>query len=394
MARRGPSTPDAARAGTAALVLLAALGAASASWAAREKREDAFAATLLMEAASGEVLAATEPHRQWPPASMAKMMLMLLVAERLADGRLSLDDPVTTSVWASRMGGSQVYLRQGEIFPLREMMQAVVIASANDAAVAVAEHSAGTSDAFVALMNQRAKELGLPETVYRTVHGLPPARGQQTDLTSARDLAVLAREVVRYPQIMTWASTPKAPFRGGTFTLTNTNRLLGMCRGATGLKTGYHGGSGYGVTATATRGDLTFIAVILGARTKVAAADEAARLLTQGFSDYRVVEATSEGRAVGEPIPVEGGEAAAVHAVSAAGLRLVVKRAEVPKPQVEVRVPHLLSAPVRKGQRVGQLVVVSDGKSLGQVDLLADRDVAAVGWIGWVRRWWADQQEP
>jgi D-alanyl-D-alanine carboxypeptidase (penicillin-binding protein 5/6) len=394
MTRHRASTPVAARGAAVALGLVLGIGASDPSWAARqEARRPAFAATLLMEAGNGDVLVATEPNRRWPPASMAKMMLMLLAAERLADGRLSLDDRVTASAWASRMGGSQVYLRQGESFPLREMMQAVVIASANDAAVAVAEHIAGTSDAFVDLMNQRAKELGLADTVYRTVHGLPPGRGQETDLTSARDLAVLAREVTRYPQVLAWASTPTAPFRGGSFTLTNTNRLVGTYRGATGLKTGYHRTSGFGLTATATRGDLTLVAVVLGAPTKAAAAEEAARLLTHGFSEYRVVEATTEGRTIGEPIPVEGGEVAAVHAVAAAGLRLVVKRTEVPKPQVEVRVPHLLSAPVEKGQRVGKLLVVNDGATLGKVDLLADREVAAVGWRSWLRAWWSGDEK-
>jgi D-alanyl-D-alanine carboxypeptidase (penicillin-binding protein 5/6) len=353
--------------------------------------ERPFVATVLMDAGSGELLEATNPQQQWPPASMAKMMLMLLVAERLADGRLTLATPVRVSTWASKMGGSQVYLKEGEVFPLGEMMQAVVIASANDAAVAVAEQIAGSIDAFVALMNERAGALGLSNTVYRTVHGLPPGRGKDKgdDLTSAEDLGKLGRELVGYSQIVRWTSTREAPFRNGTFILRNTNHLLRSYSEATGLKTGYHAGAGFGLTASATHGDLTLIAVVLGAKTKRSATEEGKRLLTHGFATYRVVNATEAGRPLGAVIPVEGGDAPEVGAVAATTLRLLVKRSPASDPQVELRLPHLLEAPVRKGQRVGQALVLGGGRTLGQVDVLADRDVAAVGWIASWRRWWS-----
>ena len=372
----------------AVMALLLSLHLSSASVAAARPGDDPFAATLLMEAGSGEVLAATNPHRRWPPASMTKMMLILLVLERVDGGQLSLDEPVKTSAWASRIGGSQVYLRQGEVFPLRAMMQAVAIASANDAATAVAEHLAGSTDACVTRMNQRARELGLTDTVYQSVHGLPPGRGQELDLTSATDLAMLARELIRHRDALTWASTREAPFRGGKFTLTNTNRLIGAYPGATGLKTGFHRGSGFGLTATATRGDLSLIAVVLGGHTKRAVADEAARLLTYGFSTFRVVDAVNRGRAVGGPIPVEGGDDGEVRAVAAESLRLVLKRAESSRVQIEGRVPHLVWAPVTKGQRLGELVVVNNETVLGRVELVADRDVTATSWRAWWRGWW------
>ncbi len=353
--------------------------------------ERPFVATLLMDAGSGEVLEATNPQQQWPPASMAKMMLMLLVAERLADGRLTLDTPVRVSTWASKMGGSQVFLREGEVFPLGEMMQAVVIASANDAAVAVAEQIAGSIDAFVALMNERASALGLSNTVYRTVHGLPPGRAKDKgdDLTSAEDLGKLGRELVGHPQIVRWTSTREAPFRNGTFILRNTNHLLRSYPEATGLKTGYHAGAGFGLTASATQGDLTLIAVVLGAKTKRSSTEEGKRLLTHGFASYRVVHATEAGRPLGAIIPVEGGDVPEVGAVAATTLRLLVKRSPAIDPQVELRLPHLLEAPVRKGQRVGQAIVLGEGRTLGRVDVLADRDVAAVGWVASWRRWWS-----
>ena len=347
-----------------------------------------FVATILMEAETGTVLAESDAHRRWPPASMVKIMLVLLTAERVAGGRLSWDDPVKVSAWASHMGGSQVYLREGEVFPLREMTQAVAIASANDAAAAIAEHIAGTVPAFVDLMNQRAQELGLTETTYRSVHGLPPGKGQEPDLTSAHDLAQLARTAVTHREITGWASTPDAPFRGGKFRLSNTNHLVRWYKGITGLKTGFYYQAGFGVTATATRGDLSLIAVVLGARTKRSSLGEAARLLDSGFSTYRIVRATEKGRSVGPPIAVSGGESAEVRGVASAELRLVIKQADARQPKVEVRVPKLLEAPVQKGQRIGEVLVVSEGRTLGRADLLADRDVAATGWIARWRDWW------
>lgn len=351
-----------------------------------------FAATLLMEAGSGTVLLQTAGDRRWPPASMVKMMLMLLVAERVADGRLSWDDPVTTSARASRTGGSQVYLRHGEVFSLEEMVKAVAIASANDAAMAIAEHVAGSAPGFVELMNKRARELGLTDTVYQSVHGLPRDAGQEDDLSSAHDLARLARELLAHKDILAWTSLAEAPFRGGKFLLVNTNQLIRRYRGAVGLKTGHHRRAGYNLTATATRGDLTLIAVVLGAEKKAACADEAARLLTHGFSTYRVVWGATGGAPVGAPIPVKGGEVAEVRAIAGEDLRLVLERAAAPNSEIQARVPPFLEAPVRKGQPIGQVAVVSDGEILGQVELLAAGDVAAVGWLGRLRGWITGRQ--
>jgi D-alanyl-D-alanine carboxypeptidase (penicillin-binding protein 5/6) len=358
--------------------------------AAESRTEPPYVATVLMEAETGTVLAESDAHRRWPPASMVKMMLILLTAERVSSGRAAWEDPVRVSAWASKMGGSQVYLREGEIFPLREMTQAVAIASANDAAAAIAEHLAGTGPAFVDLMNQRAREMGLADTTYRSVHGLPPGKGQEPDITSAHDLAQLARAVLTHREVIGWSSMPEAPFREGKFRLSNTNHLVRWYKGITGLKTGFYYQAGFGVTATATRGDLSLIAVVLGARTKRNSLGEAARLLDSGFSTYRIVRATEKGRRVGPPIAVSGGEAAEVQGVASAELRLVLKQAEARQPQVELRVPKLLEAPVRKGQRIGEVVVISDGRSLGRTDLLADRDIAATGWVARWRTWWEE----
>ena len=225
-------------------------------------------AYVLMDADTGTVLVEHEQHKRWPPASMAKMMTVLIAIERVHEHQLSLDEPIRTSAWASRIGGSQVYLAEGESFPLGEMLKAIMIASANDAAVAVAEHIVGSTAAFVDLMNARAKALGLADTTYQSVHGLPPGKGQTADLTSAHDLAVLGRELMKYPEIMQWAGTASAGFRNDTLQMANTNHLVRTFNGATGLKTGYYREAGFCVTATATRSDLNLIAVVLGLPTK------------------------------------------------------------------------------------------------------------------------------
>jgi D-alanyl-D-alanine carboxypeptidase (penicillin-binding protein 5/6) len=365
------------------------LSASMLSTAYARGAEDEFAARVLLEAETGTVLFESQPHLQRPPASMVKMMVVLLTMERVADGSLSLDDDVRASAWASSMGGSQVYLKEGEVFRLRDMLRAVVIASANDASVAVAEHIAGSTVAFVDLMNERAKELGLHDTVYRSVHGLPAKAAGDDDMTSAADLARLARELLKYDDVVAWASTPQALFRDGAFQLTNTNHLINRYAGANGMKTGYHGRAGFGVTATARRGDFALVAVVLGARVRRACFEEAARLLTYGFTSYRVVNAVRQGKPVGAVVPVEGGEVEEILALAENDLRIVVPRKANMTPQVEARVPRLVNAPVQKGQLLGEAVIVKGDEVLGRTNLVADRDVAAVGWLGWWRTWWS-----
>jgi D-alanyl-D-alanine carboxypeptidase (penicillin-binding protein 5/6) len=262
-------------------------------------------AYYVIDSDGGTVLAEKDAHRRWPPASMTKMMTVLLAMERVRSGTLKLDEPVRASAWASRIGGSQVYLREGEAFSLGQMLEAIMIASANDAAVAVAEHVAGSTAAFVELMNVRAKALGLTDTVYQSVHGLPPARGQTADLSSAHDLAVVARELMRFPEVMRWAGSPSAGFRDGTLQMANTNHLVRTYPGATGLKTGYYREAGFSVTATASRNDLNLIAVVLGLPTKSECFAETARLMNETFASYRVVSPVKRGGAVGE-VPVAG----------------------------------------------------------------------------------------
>jgi serine-type D-Ala-D-Ala carboxypeptidase (penicillin-binding protein 5/6) len=341
-------------------------------------------AYVVMDADGGTVLAEKDAHKRWPPASMTKMMTVLIAMERVRDRQLTLDEPVRASAWASRIGGSQVYLAEGETFPLGEMLKAIMIASANDAAVAVAEHIAGSTSAFVDLMNERAKALGLADTTYQSVHGLPPGKGQTADMTSAYDLAVLARELMRFPEVMRWAGTATAGFRNDTLQMSNTNHLVrGGFNGATGLKTGYYREAGFCVTATATRSDLNLVAVVLGLETKNESFASAARLLNEGFTSYRVVAPAKRGAPVGE-IPVAGGSGESVQALAVDDLRLLVKRGDDKGVVVEARIPKLLQAPVHKEQPLGDVVIRRGDQELGHVNVVADRDVSATGWLSWL----------
>src|SRR5581483_4277189 len=278
-------------------------------------------AFVVMDADTGTVLAEREAHKRWPPASMAKMMTVLIAMERVRDGSLSLDQPIHASAWASRIGGSQVYLAEGESFPLGEMLKAVMIASANDAAVAVAEHIAGSTAAFVDLMNERAKALGLTDTTYQSVHGLPPAKGQTADLTSAHDLAVLGRELMRFPDVMRWAGTAQAGFRNDTLQMANTNHLVRTYAGATGLKTGYYREAGFSVTATATRNDLNLIAVVLGVPTKQGCFNEATRLMNEAFAGYRMIAGAKKNAPVREVAVAGAATGDTVQAIATGDLR-------------------------------------------------------------------------
>jgi len=343
-----------------------------------------YTAALLMDRDTGQVLFAQNEHLRWPPASMAKMMTLLLAMEQVRARALALDEMVTASAWASRIGGSQVYLKEGERFPLHELLKAIVIASANDASVAVAERIAGTTEAFVELMNQRARELGLGDTEFHSVHGLPPGPGQGPDLMSAMDLAVLGRSLAAFPEIMEWARTSEAPFRDGLLQMRNTNHLIRTYPGADGLKTGFYAAAGFEVTATATRDDLRLLAVVLGAPTKRGCFDEAARLLSRGFADYRAVVGARAGQPVGQPIAVASGTAATVVGIATGNLRFTLPRAEARETKIEAKMPSELSAPIKKGQVVGEVVVRRGDQQLGRVEVVAAQDVASTSWWrGW-----------
>lgn len=203
-------------------------------------------------------------HLKWPQASLTKLMLACVVMDQIDRGELHLTDRVTVSKRAEGMGGTQVFLKAGETFAVEELMQAALIESANDAAYAIAEHAAGSSDAFVDLMNRKARALGMSDTAFYGVHGLPAAAGGKDNVTTCNDMIRLAREALRHPKVLEWTSTEQATFRSGTLVITNKNKLVGRLPAVDGLKTGYTRKAGFNIVATGATGDRRLIVVVLG----------------------------------------------------------------------------------------------------------------------------------
>ncbi len=330
----------------------------------------AYRSAILVDADSGAVLFEKDSHVQGPPASMTKMMLMLLVAEGVKNRTLHWDDPVVASTRASKIGGSQVYLKAGEVFSLSEMMEAITIHSANDAATAVAERVAGSPEAFVVLMNERARQLGTKDTVYRSVHGLPPDKGQQADLSSPYDLAQVARELVKHADILKWSATKEAPFRNGAMTLTNTNRLVRETDWIDGLKTGYYREAGFNVTATAKRGGLRLIAVVMGAEQKRDCFGAASSLLSRGLVDYQAQMAVKQGELVASDVRVQGGSPRLVRVIAGGDLTVISKRSQKRNLKLELSLVQDVQAPLNANARIGDVVVKEGDAVVGRVPAL------------------------
>lgn len=343
-----------------------------------------------MENETGQVLFAHEPRKPWPTASLTKMMLMLLVAERVKEGRLRWTDPVAVSRRASRIGGSQVYLREGEIFTLEEMMKAIVIHSANDACVAVAEHLTGSAEGMVDLMNQRAAALEMADTRYHNVHGLPPEPGQGEDRSSVHNLAILARELVRHPQLLRWSATVEDSLRGGKFQLRNTNKLMLRFPGVDGIKTGFYRRAGHNLVATASRRGVRFIAVVLGVPTSALRFSQAARLLSLGFNGYERVVVIRQGAPVEGTVEVIDGERSAIRPVAARDGVLFVPKGQRQKIATEfIPVSPSLQAPVVQGRRLGTVRVSLDDQLQAEVAAIAAEEVprASLLWRLLMRLW-------
>jgi D-alanyl-D-alanine carboxypeptidase (penicillin-binding protein 5/6) len=339
-----------------------------------------YVEAAVLEPTSGTFIFEKNDHQPWPTASLTKMMLMLIVAEKLHDGSLKLTDQITTSREASKMGGSQVYLKEGETFSLDDMMKAVVVHSANDASLAVAEYVGGSGPAFVELMNQQAAALGMKDTHYYSVHGLPPSRGQQADVASAYDQALLARELLKYPDVIRWSSIDTAPFRGGAFELRNTNHLVRTYSGCDGLKTGFYDKAGFNVVATAKRNNLRLIAVVLGTPHKLTNFKEAAELMSSGFANYEMANVVRKGTPASQTVKVTGGATPTLAPVFATDAAVFTKRGMSKKDvQITYNLPVSVNAPVKAGQPIGSAQVLEDGRPVDSVVLIAPADVAKKG---------------
>jgi len=244
---------------------------------------DPYVSALVIDAQTGDPLFMKNALKPVYPASVLKLMDLYLVLELVSQGRLRLDDIVTASVEAYRMGGSQVYLDVGEQFTVDELLYALMIQSANDAAVALAEHIAGSREGFVALMNAKARELGMNNTTFHSVHGLPPAQGQKPDVTTARDIATLCQALLTFPDALRYTSATERGFRNNAFMMQTHNSLLKRVRGCDGFKTGYYRLAGYSIAATAQREGKRVIAVVMGSENKQGRDNAAIQLIEDGF---------------------------------------------------------------------------------------------------------------
>ena len=332
---------------------------------------------LLMEKQTGTVLFAQDEHTPREPASVTKIMTLLLVMEAIDSGALSYDDVVTGSAHAAGMGGSQIWLKENEQMTVRDLLKAVCIVSGNDAAVALAEHLAGSEDAFVERMNAQAQELGMNDTHFVNCTGLPAAG----HLTSACDIALMSRELIlHHPDIRQFTTVWMDSLRGGESMLVNTNKLIRFYDGATGLKTGSTGSAGYCLSATAEKNGMELIAVVLKGKTSDERFSDAKSLLNYGFSTWSLVTITPD--EVLPPVPVMLGVRGTVQPVLTSENTLLVEKTLANGLTKEVALAESVAAPVYAGDTLGQLTVRdAAGNTVAELPILAGEDVGHVTFV-------------
>ena len=353
----------------AALVLAAGLPSAGAA-PADSGLTLSSASAVLMEKETGSFLLEENSHEKLEPASVTKIMTLLLVMEAVDAGRISKDDMVSVSAYAAGMGGSQVYLEEGEQMPVSEMLKCVTVVSGNDCAVALAEHLAGSEGAFVSQMNQRAQELGMADTTFLNCTGLPA----QGHVTSAHDIALMSRELIlHHPSIREYTTIWMDTLRDGEFGLTNTNRLVRFYEGATGLKTGFTNSAMYCMSATAERNGMELIAVVMKSPTSNQRFEDAKALLDYGFANYASVPVYPDAPLA--PVDVLLGVQAQVQPRLERDCRLLVLRGEEAQVTTRLSLAENVEAPVEQGQILGTLEVYVSGELRDSVPILSAQPV-------------------
>ena len=335
-------------------------------------------AAILIDAATGTVLYEQDAHTPLPPASVTKVMTMLLIMEAIDDGRIGWEDMVTASATAAAKGGSQIYLKEGETMSVATLLKSVAVSSANDAACALAEHIAGSETAFVSQMNQRAKELGMNETNFVNCTGLDDDETAENHRTSAYDIALMSRELLtKHPDIKKYTTIWMDTVRDGSFGLSNTNKLVRFYQGATGLKTGYTSQAGFCLSASAERDGMELIAVVLGCDTSAERFAACKSMLDHGFAGYALIEPQLD-RQVG--VPVKLGTVSQVQAGPADEGAVLIDKAQKNTVNIKVELSEGVEAPVSKGQRLGTMTVRSGEQILAEVPLVAAEPVARLSW--------------
>lgn len=358
-----------------AVALLTLLTPAHAAETVPQDAVDVSApSAILMEKSTGDVIYEKSAHERMPPASVTKVMTMLLIVEAIERGELSLEDTVTASERAASFGGSCIFLEEGEQMSVDEMLKCIAVVSANDCAVAMAEHMCGSEPAFVKRMNERASQLGLKDTNFKNCTGLFE---DDEHYTSAYDIAVMSRELISHELIKNYTTIWMDSIRGGEFGLSNTNKLVYYYDGCTGLKTGFTEKAMYCLSATAMREGIEFIAVIMHAETIDARNNDAKALLNYGFANYRLLSLRSP--EVLPPVRVSLGAADSVQPVYSSPETMLVEKNSVGEVSYELELPDCVCAPIEQGQRIGTLRLVSGGDTVREIPLVSDSSVERAG---------------
>ena len=339
------------------------------------------ASAILIEQNSGQILYEHNIHERLHPASVTKVMSLLLIMEALDSGRISIDTQIPCSTNAANMGGSQIWLDTTETLSVNDMLKAIAVVSANDCVTAMAEYLGGTEENFVQMMNDKAKELGMNDTTFKNCHGLD----EDEHLTSAYDIALMSRELlVKHPAITNYSTIWTDTLRDGKSALSNTNKLVRNYAGCTGLKTGSTSLALFNLSASATRDGLSLIAVIMKAPTSALRFSNAIKLLDYGFTNYSYKSFANQGDFIRQ-ISVTKGIDSAVNVVYETSPSFLVKKGEESKITYEINLPDNVSAPISKGQQLGTITYYSDGSKLDTVNLISDSTINKINFISMIK---------
>ncbi|NLI59917.1 MAG: D-alanyl-D-alanine carboxypeptidase [Clostridiales bacterium] len=328
---------------------------------------------LLMDYDTGTILYEKNIHEKLPIASITKVMTTLLTLEAIAEGRIDLEDEVTVSEYAAGMGGSQVFLEAGEILPVSAILKAIIVASANDASVAIAEKISGTVETFVNSMNKKANELGMENTHFSDCTGL----SDDGNYSTVYDISIMSREILKYPLFFNWSTIwlENLEESANNTMLTNTNRLVRFYDGCDGIKTGFTSKAKHCLTASAKRGNLRLISIVLAAPTSQVRFSEASKLMDYGFANYEAIPLIKKDSPIEKDIMVTGGKEKEITGLAAEDFSILQQKGQSDEYLTMNIIDQPIKAPIEKGQKIGYISIERDGKKIGTVDILADRDI-------------------
>ena len=353
---------------------------ASANAVAQQAPALAPQSVYCIETTTGTVLRADNIDEVRPPASMLKLMMMLLVSEAVDQKKIDIEYPIRVSETAQGMGGTQVFLKAGEIISLDRMAEALAVASANDAAYAIAETLWGSKEECLKAMNARARQLGMSNTTYHSVNGLPPTPGLPFDQTTARDQMLLALECLKHPRVKKWVSMEEMTFRDGQPAKSNTNKLLFRMPGCDGMKTGYIAAAGFCITATAERDGVRLVCVVMGSPSKYGRFNLAEEIMDEGFRQITRVQVATAGGPVPHPTVIENGDPEEVYFRAKEELSFIAHRDDLPNIRLIYEVDDPMAAPLNEGEVVGTLAAELNGKRLGETAISSPQDIVNTGW--------------